>query len=102
MSRLREDPEPTPRRARPRILSIQCVGHEDTAAPRGAARGPHDPGTRELLLQTGYQTLRQHHNAVLAAFAIAHDDRLVFEVQVLDPKLQALGDAQARAVQQLP
>ena len=54
----------------------------------------------QLLAQRRLDRLGQHHRPVLAALAVAHDEGAAAELDVLDPQLQALGDAQAGAVEQ--
>ena len=52
-------------------------------------------------MQLGFQALRQHQHAVLATLALADDHRAVGEIDVLDPQLQAFGNAHPGAVKEL-
>jgi hypothetical protein len=98
---LREDPEPAPGRTRARELARQCIGHLHARHPGRAIGRPQQPRTRQMLAQRQHQRARQHERTVLAALAAAHDQGAALEVHVLGAQLQGLGDAHARAVQQL-
>ena len=98
---LREDPEPGPLRPRLRVLAVQRVGHEDAAPARLRVGRPQHLRARQLIVQGRHQRGGQHHRAVLAALAAAHDERAAFEIDILDAQLQRLGDAQPGAVEQL-
>ena len=54
----------------------------------------------ELRAQRILERGGQHHDAVLAALAFAHDDRAAVEVDVLHAQAQRLGQAHAGAVEQ--
>jgi hypothetical protein len=56
--------------------------------------------TAHLFSQRLRQSLRKHQHPVLAAFALAHDQCLLREVNVLHAQLQGLADPHAGAVQQ--
>ena len=88
---LREDPEPGPRRSGARVLALQRIGHVHTRAASLHVGQPQRACTRELLAQRGLQRSRQHHDAVLAALASAHEDGAVLEIDVLDAQAQAFG-----------
>ncbi len=99
--RMRKDPEPAPRRAGPRVLAIERIGHVHAAVARIAIVGPHRPCARHLLAQGRCERRRQHHDPVLEAFALAHDQRLALEVDIFHAQPNPLHDAHAGAVEQL-
>jgi hypothetical protein len=51
-------------------------------------------------VKAGLQARRKHHDAILAALPMTHDDRLVGKVDVLDAELQSLVDPHAGPVEQ--
>src|SRR5262245_62446444 len=59
---------------------------------------PEQSRTSDLLSQAGYETLRQHHRAILSPLTFPHDDRAAFEIHILSPKLKCFGDAHSGAV----
>lgn len=58
-------------------------------------------GALELSAQQCFGGLRQEGGVVLTAYAIAHDDFTLAEIQVLDAQTQTLAGAQAAAAEQL-
>ena len=55
----------------------------------------------EVLLEGGYDTLGEHGDTVVAAFAVVDDEGLVAEVEVFDAEAQAFHEAQSGAVHDL-
>jgi len=58
------------------------------------------PDTLDMLLQRLAQRLGQDGSPVARPFAIAHHDLLLLEVQIANPQVQALRQAQPAAIQQ--
>ena len=98
----RKHPEPGPACRGARILDGQRVRHPDTAALVLAIVQPVPPRQIELLAERRLERTRQHDDAVLATLAVAHDDDLTREVDVLDTQAGAFEQAHPGAVQQAP
>lgn len=61
----------------------------------------HNLDLSQVLMQGCNQAIRQHGDAVLHAFGVAHQDFMLIEVDVFDAQLNALGDAHTGSVKQL-
>ena len=61
---------------------------------------PVASGEIELGAQRCLERARQHHDPVLAALAVAHDDDLPREIDILDAQPDALEQAHAGAIEQ--
>jgi hypothetical protein len=55
---------------------------------------------RKVRAKRRFHPFGQHGHAIFSAFSVAHSDLMAVEVEVFHPKLRALEDAQARAVEQ--
>ncbi len=97
---LREHPEPGPARAHAGVLALQCVRQFDACDASLHIAGPYEADPGQLFAQVGHERLGQHDNTVFRALAFAHDQGMQAEVDVLDPQLKCLADAQAGAVEQ--
>jgi len=60
----------------------------------------HFANARQVPAQWRLDAPRQHRHAVLGALAVAHDNLVSREVDILDPQPDAFHDPQARAVEQ--
>src|SRR5687767_5592847 len=99
MRGLREYPEPGPRRAGPRILALQGIGHAHATAAGLLITDPKYVGAGDLAAHRGDKTLGQHDDPILATLALAHDDGQAIEINVFDAQLQTLADPHAGAVE---
>ena len=94
-------PEPGPRQRGTRKLARQGMRQLHTRSPRCTISLPLATNARELFVQAMLERGRQHHHPVLAALALAHDDRAALEIDVLDPQTYAFHQPHAGAIQQL-
>ena len=83
-----------------RVLALQRVGHVHAGQALGAIGVPHLLRMGQLLAQRLLQRGGQHHDPVLAALALAHDDGAAVEVDVLHAQAQPFEQAHAGAVEQ--
>lgn len=100
----RKDPEPGPALGRALVLGGQRVRQID-ARPLAVlllptVGLPHLPRGPQLRAQRPIERARQHDDAILAAFAVAHDDDLAHEIDVLDAQAYAFEQAHSGAVEQ--
>ncbi len=98
--RRREDPVPGPPQRRARVLDAQGIGQLHARPLRRAVGLPDGMGPLELPAQRGRQAARQHHHAIFAAVAVAHDHHVAIEIHILGAQPQALHQAHAGAVEQ--
>jgi len=84
-----------------RVWQPTCFAGQDNAATAVGQVSPVDPpGPLELGGQWSIERTGQHRAAVLGAFAGAHGDLALSEVDVLDAQTQALVQAESGAVHQ--
>jgi hypothetical protein len=96
----REDPLPGPLARRRGVLLAQGVRQLDaTSVAAGQVSLMLGTNYIQMLVQRALQRCRQQCDTVLVALSFADDQLLSPEVDVLDPKAQALEQAQAAAVQ---
>ena len=69
--------------------------------PSGTVSRPQRMRPRQLQAQRPVQRRGQHHHPVFGPLALAHDDRAVLKIEVLDAQAQALQQTQAGAIKQL-
>jgi hypothetical protein len=55
----------------------------------------------QLHAQCRGQEIGKHHHPIFSTLACTHSDHTSIEIDILSAQLESLGDAQARAVQQL-
>ena len=61
----------------------------------------HPAHGREVLAQTRLDMGRKHGDAVLAPFAVANEDRVLLEIDVLHSQTKALHEPKARSIEKL-
>ena len=93
-------PEPAPALGGPPELDGERVRQMDAAAVVLAIGLPESRRLLQLPAQRRLEGARQHDDAVLAALAVAHDDHLAHEVDVLHAQPDPFEQAHARAVEE--
>ena len=93
-------PLPPPRGglASPELL-LERVGEGRAAMPFPQILAVKRPNSPQVLLHRRYHGLRQGGVAVLSSLALAHAELTSCEVQVLDPKPEALAEPEPASVQ---
>jgi len=82
------------------ILARERVGQIDFAETGGEVLLVQQAHRLQMALERHDQLIGQSHDAILAALAVAHKDRAVIEVEILDAQSHSLHQPQARTVHQ--
>ncbi len=96
-----EDPLPAPVPCGAGVLAGKGVGEPDGAVAGVNVGGVLLATALEVLAELVDERTGEHRAAVLAALAVAHDDQLQAEVDVLDAQAEGLHEAEAGAVEQV-
>ena len=83
------------------ILFGQGVGEVDAAYVVGAVFFELDLDLAEMALERVVEAIGEHGGAVLAAFAVAHDDASAAKVQAFDAEAEGFGEAEAAAIKKV-
>ena len=72
----------------------------DAGAIQLLVEAPEAARVQQLRAQRPFERTRQHDDAVLAALAVAHDDHLAHEIDILDAQAHAFEQAHAGAIEE--
>ena len=97
-----EEVLPFPTACRGGVFAFQSVGEGDPL-PAGVFQVAGVNAARPLNLdfEVGLEGFGEQGGAVFVAFAAAHEDVVVFEVDILDAEAEGFGEAQPAAVEEL-
>jgi hypothetical protein len=83
------------------VFSLKCMREVDFAAAFGQVLFVQEAGAFDLTLEVGGDGCGQGCHPVFFAFAIAHGDGFVFEIDILNAQANTLHETQTGTVEQL-
>ena len=92
-------PRPIP--SGPRIFAVKSAGEVDRAAAASEILPVKFFDAGEMCLQRPHESIGKNGNAFAQAFAFAHGDLAITEIDVLDAKAEAFKKAEPAPVQQV-
>jgi hypothetical protein len=91
---------PGPLAGSARIFTIESVGQVDFAEAIGEVFFVQNFDAGEVFAQGRFENFRQEGDAVFIAFAVADDDLVEVEIDILDAEAEAFHEAEAGAVKE--
>ena len=95
----REGPLPAPLAGGVQIFSFKGVGEVDFAEAISQIFFVKDFDAGEVFLESGFDGVREHGDAVFIPFAVANDDLVPIEIDVFDTKAERFHEAQPCAIE---